>query len=108
MSGYQLMVSADILRGRYRESFEEPQPIEANQVLAYTVPLPHVNHTFRAGHRLMVQIQSTWFPLYDRNPQTYVESIMFAPESSYQPQRHRIHTSASHPTNIELLVDERP
>jgi putative CocE/NonD family hydrolase len=108
MSGYQLMVSADILRGRYRESFEEPRPIEANQVLAYTVPLPHVNHTFRAGHRLMVQIQSTWFPLYDRNPQTYVESIMFAPESSYQPQRHRIHTSASHPTNIELLVDERP
>lgn len=105
MSGFQLMVSADILRGRYRESFEEPRPLAPNQVLAYTVRLPHTNHTFLAGHRLMVQIQSTWYPLYDLNPQTFVPSIMFAPPSSYKAQRHRIHHSAGHPTHLELLVD---
>ncbi|MFQ5650685.1 MAG: CocE/NonD family hydrolase C-terminal non-catalytic domain-containing protein [bacterium] len=66
MSGHQLMVSADIFRGRYRESYDEPKPLEPNQALAYTIPLPHLNHTFLPGHRLMVQVQSTWFPLYDR------------------------------------------
>lgn len=105
MSGFQLMVSADIFRGRYRESLEEPRPLTPNQVLEYTIALPHVNHTFQEGHRLMVQVQSTWFPLYDRNPQTFVPSIMFAPPSSYKIRRHRIHHSARYPTHLELLVD---
>ncbi len=70
------------------------------------MPLPHVNHTFPPGHRLMVQVQSTWFPLYDRNPQTYVPSIMTAPDSAYRTQRHRVHHSAGHPTHLKLLVDE--
>jgi len=106
MSGYQLMVSADIFRGRYRESYEEARTLQPDAVLEYTLPLPHVSHTFSPGHRLMVQVQSTWFPLYDRNPQTFVPSIMTAPGSAYRAQRHRIHHSAGHPTHLELLADE--
>ena len=78
MGGYQLMVSADILRGRYRESFEMPKPIPANQPLQYRFALPTANHVFLPGHRIMVQVQSSWFPLYDRNPQTFVPSIFWA------------------------------
>ncbi|MCH7853179.1 MAG: CocE/NonD family hydrolase [Proteobacteria bacterium] len=104
-SGYQFMVSGDIFRGRYREDYENPQPIEPDVVLEYTIPLPHANHTIAKGHRLMVQIQSTWFPLYDRNPQTYVESIMFAPEEAYQAQTHSIHHDRKNATYIEFRVD---
>ena len=105
MSGYQLMVSGDIFRGRYREDFDEAKPIAANEVLEYTLPLPHVNHTFKAGHRLMVQIQSTWFPLYDLNPQTFVPSIMFAPEAAYKAQQHRVHHGAKNATYLEIRAD---
>jgi putative CocE/NonD family hydrolase len=105
MSGYQLMVSGDIFRGRYRENYNEAKRINANMALEYTIPLPHVNHTFQSGHRLMIQIQSTWFPLYDRNPQTFVPNIMFAPDSAYKAQRHRVHHNAEYATYIELRVD---
>ena len=105
MSGYQLMLSADIFRGRYRENYDKPRPLSPDQALAYTIPLPHVNHTFRPGHRLMVQVQSTWFPLYDRNPQTFVTTIMFAPPGAYKAQRHRVHHSAKYATYLELYVD---
>ena len=88
MSGYQLMISGDIFRGRYREDITKAKPIAANEVLEYTLPLPHVNHTILPGHRLMIQIQSTWFPLYDRNPQTFVPSIMSAPDAAYKKQQH--------------------
>jgi putative CocE/NonD family hydrolase len=108
MSGYQLMVTADIFRGRHRESLDEARALTPNRPLAYTIPLPIVNHTFRPGHRLMVQVQSTWFPLYDRNPQTFVPSIMTAPAGAYKTQRHRVHHGASHATHLELLVDARP
>jgi hypothetical protein len=107
-SGYQLMIAADIFRGRYRESLEEAKPIAANRVLEYTLPLPHANHTIRPGHRLMVQIQSTWFPAYDLNPQTFVPSIMSAPREAYKAQRHRVHHSARYPTRVEVLVDDAP
>jgi putative CocE/NonD family hydrolase len=105
MSGYELIVSADIFRGRYRESLEEPRPLTPGAALAYDMPLPQVDHTFRAGHRLMVQVQSSWFPLYDRNPQTFVPSIMTAPPEAYRAQHHRVHHSAAHATHLELLVD---
>ena len=105
MSGYQLMVSADIFRGRYRENYEEPHPIKPNEVFEYTIPMPHLNHTFKEGHRFMVQIQSTWFPKYDSNPQTYVDSIMFAPDDSYRKQTHRIHHSEKNPTFLEFHID---
>jgi len=65
-------------------------------------PLPHVNHTFLPGHRIMVQVQSTWFPLYDLNPQTFVPSIMYAPDSAYKAQRHRVHHSTSFPSSIRV------
>jgi hypothetical protein len=105
MSGYELIVSADIFRGRYRESLEEPKPLTPGAVLAYEMPLPIADHTFRPGHRLMVQVQSSWFPLYDRNPQTFVPSIMTAPPEAYRAQTHRVHHGASHATHLELLVD---
>jgi len=104
-SGYQFMVSGDIFRGRYRADYENPQPIEPNTVLEYTIPLPNANHTIAQGHRLMVQIQSSWFPLYDRNPQTYVENIMFAPKDAYKAQTHRIHHDKTNATYIEFRVD---
>jgi putative CocE/NonD family hydrolase len=107
MSGYQWMISADIFRGRYRESLEQGRPLAPNQILEYTIQLPHLNHTLLPGHRLMVQVQSSWFPLYDRNPQTFVPSIMFAPPESYKAQRHRIHHSAQHPTRLSLQTSTR-
>ena len=108
MSGFQLMVSGDIFRGRYREDYEHAVPIIPDKALEYEIPLPHVNHTFLPGHRIMVQIQSTWFPLYDLNPQTFVPSIMTAPDSAYQVQRHRIHHSAIWPTAIRVYWDRDP
>ena len=104
MSGFQLMVSGDIFRGRYREDYEQAQPIQPDTALVYEMPLPHVNHTFLPGHRIMVQVQSTWFPLYDLNPQTFVPSIMTAPDSAYKVQRHRIHHSADYPTAITVYL----
>ena len=84
MGGYQFPVALDIFRGRYRQSFSDPSPIPANQVQQYKFRLPTVNYEFKPGHRIMVQIQSSLFPLYDRNPQTYVPSILFAKPADYQ------------------------
>ncbi|SEL00860.1 hypothetical protein SAMN05428989_1245 [Pseudoxanthomonas sp. GM95] len=84
MGGYQLMVSADILRGRYRDSFAHPSAIPANTPVGIGFNLPNANHTFLPGHRVMVQVQSTWFPLYDRNPQTYVDNIFLAQPQDYR------------------------
>ena len=107
LGGYQLMISGDILRARYREGFEHPAPVEANKVLAYQLRLPAVHHTFRAGHRLMIQIQSSWFPLYDRNPQKYVENIFWALPEDYRKATQRIYQSGSTASRIELPVMER-
>ncbi len=84
LGGYQLMVSADIIRGRYRQAYDRPEPIPANQKQHYDFSLPNADHVFLPGHRITVQVQSTWFPLYDRNPQTYVDNIFFAKPSDYQ------------------------
>ena len=84
MGGYQLAISLDIFRGRYRESFEKPSPIPAGKVQRYRFRLPTVNHVFQPGHRIMVQIQSTLFPLYDRNPQKFVPNIFLAKKGDYQ------------------------
>ncbi len=83
MGGYQLAVSMDIFRGRYRDSFERPSPIPAGKTQRYRFVLPTANHVFLPGHRVMVQIQSSWFPLYDRNPQTYVSNIFMAQPADY-------------------------
>ncbi len=84
LGGYELMISADILRGRYREGFASPKPLAANQTLPWRMPMPTANHVFLPGHRIMVQIQSSWFPLYDRNPQTYVDNIFLAKPADYR------------------------
>ncbi|PWT88423.1 MAG: glutaryl-7-ACA acylase [Blastocatellia bacterium] len=102
MGGYQLMISADILRGRYREGFETAKPIAANTPVLYKFALPTANHVFLPGHRIMVQIQSSWFPLYDRNPQTFVQSIFWAKPEDYKTATQRIYHSTSHASFIEL------
>jgi putative CocE/NonD family hydrolase len=104
LGGYQQMLSADIFRGRYRQDLGVAQPLEPGKVLAYRLPLPQVNHTFLPGHRIMVQLQSSWFPLYDRNPQSFVPNILFAPPSSYVKATQRIWHTPGHPTAIELPV----
>lgn len=84
MSGYQLPVAMDVLRGRYRDSLSEPRPIVAGQPTTFRIVLPHASHVFLPGHRIMVQVQSSWFPLYDRNPQTYVPNIFDAKAGDYR------------------------
>jgi putative CocE/NonD family hydrolase len=84
LGGYELMISADILRGRYRESFAVPKAVPAGAKQLYRFSLPTANHVFLPGHRIMVQVQSSWFPLYDRNPQSYVKNIFFATPADYQ------------------------
>ena len=106
LGGYQLMISGDILRGRYRESYEQAAPIPPGEVLPYRVPMPHVNHTFLPGHRLLVQIQSSWFPVYDRNPQTFVEDIAWASPEDFQKATQRIHHAVRAASFVELLEDK--
>lgn len=102
MGGYQLMISADVLRGRYRESFETAKPIAANTPLLYRFALPTANHVFLPGHRLMVQIQSSWFPLYDRNPQTFVPNIFWAKPGDYRKATQKIYHAPGKASFIEL------
>ena len=104
LGGYQQMVSADIFRGRYREDLSAPKAVVPGKVLEYRIRLPQLNHTFLPGHRIMVQVQSSWFPLYDRNPQTFVPNIMFAPPGSYAKATHRIFRTAREASAIELPV----
>ena len=102
MGGYQLMISADIFRGRYRESLSTPHAIEPDKPLAYKWSLPNANHVFLPGHRIMVQVQSSWFPLYDRNPQTFVPNIFWAKPADYKKATQRIYHAAEKTSFIEL------
>ena len=104
MGGYQLMISADIFRGRYRESLEHPSAIPADKPELYRFALPNADHVFLPGHKIMVQVQSSWFPLYDRNPQTFVPNIFFAKPGDYRKATQHIYHSASEASYIELPV----
>ncbi|MBC7985451.1 MAG: CocE/NonD family hydrolase [Sphingomonadaceae bacterium] len=104
LGGYQLMVSGDIMRGRYRNSLSEPAAIIPGETALYRVRLPHANHSFRRGHRIMVQIQSSWFPLYDRNPQTWVDNIAQAQPADFRIATHRIWLTGDTASFIELPV----
>jgi putative CocE/NonD family hydrolase len=108
MGGYQLMVSADIFRGRYRESFETPKAIAADKPLPYRFALPTANHVFLPEHRIMVQIQSSWFPLYDRNPQTFVPNIFWAKPGDYRKAVQRVYHSSGEASFIELPLVTTP
>jgi putative CocE/NonD family hydrolase len=108
MGGYQLMVSADIFRGRYRRSPGAPHPLESGEALVYRFALPTANHVFLPGHRLMVQIQSSWFPLYDRNPQTYVPDIFWAQGADYRKATQRVYHTPGKPSFVELPLAPVP
>jgi putative CocE/NonD family hydrolase len=104
MSGYQLGIAMDIFRGRYRESFEHPKALTANTPLTYKFGLPNANHVFLPGHRVMVQVQSSWFPLYDRNPQTFVPNIFFAKPADYVKAIQRVYHTNNATSFIDLPV----
>lgn len=104
MGGYQLAVAMDIFRGRYREGFTEARPIAANQPLPYRFVLPAANHVFLPGHRIMVQVQSSWFPLYDRNPQTFVPNILLAKPADYVEATQRVYHTPTQASFIALPV----
>ena len=106
MGGYQLMVSADIFRGRYRESLETPKPIASDKPLLYRFALPTANHVFLPGHRIMVQVQSSWFPLYDRNPQTFVPNIFWAKPGDYK-KAVAAHLSLKQPGELRGVASRR-
>jgi putative CocE/NonD family hydrolase len=108
MGGYQLMVSADIFRGRYRESLETPQALAPDAALEYTFALPTANHVFLPGHRIMVQVQSSWFPLYDRNPQTFVPNIFWAQPEDYRKAVQRIFHAPGQASFVELPIVRTP
>ncbi len=108
MGGYQLAVSMDIFRGRYRESLDTPRPIKANEPLLYHWLLPTANHVFLPGHRIMVQVQSSWFPLYDRNPQTFVPNIFWAKPEDYRKATQRIYHAPGQASMVELPLVTAP
>ncbi len=102
MGGYQLMIAADIFRGRYRESFETAKPLAADTPLKYRFALPNANHVFLPGHKIMVQIQSSWFPLYDRNPQTFVPNIFWAKRGDFKKATQRVYHTPDQSSFVEL------
>ncbi|MEO8472455.1 MAG: CocE/NonD family hydrolase [Chryseolinea sp.] len=104
MNGYQLMIANDVFRGRYRKSFEKPEALKAGEINPYAIDLHVVNHVFRKGHKIMVQVQSTWFPIIDRNPQTFVPNIFEAKETDFQLAMQKIYRSAKFPSHIALPV----
>lgn len=102
MGGYEFPLAMDIFRGRYRQSFANAAPIEPNKPFEYTFPLPNINYTIQPGHRIMVQIQSSWFPRYDRNPQTWVDNIFFAKPGDYKSAWQTIWHSRAHASSISM------
>jgi predicted acyl esterase len=101
------MVSADIFRGRYRQGFDKPSAIPAGEKQRYRFSLPDANHVFLPGHRVMVQVQSSWYPLYDRNPQSFVDNIMFAKPGDYKKATVSIFDSGPNSSFVELPVVSR-
>ncbi len=106
MGGYQQLVRSEVLRGRFRNSYEKPEPFESGELETVNVPLQDVLHTFKKGHKIMVQIHSTWFPLVDINPQRYVDNIFMADEEDFVKAKHRVNRSGSDPSYLSVGVLE--
>jgi putative CocE/NonD family hydrolase len=104
MGGYEMMVRSEVLRGRFRNSYESPEPFVPNQPTRIRLPLQDVLHTFEAGHRIQIQVQNSWFPLVDRNPQTFVENIFLAEEEDFVEATQRIYRSANRPSGLQVLL----
>ncbi|MFH1572547.1 MAG: CocE/NonD family hydrolase [Acidobacteriota bacterium] len=107
MAGYQLMVANEVFRGRYRNSFEKPEPIPSNQVVRFAIGLHTQNYRFLKGHRIMVQVQSTWFPVIDRNPQTFVPNIFEARAEDFRSATQRIYRTQEHPSHVMIPVVDK-
>jgi len=107
MGGYELMIANDVFRGRFRNSYEKPAPLVPGKVTPFTVDLHAADYTFLEGHRIMVQVQSTWFPLIDRNPQKYLPNIFLAKDADFIAATQRIYRSAAQPSHIEISVVNR-
>lgn len=104
MGGYQQLVRGELFRARFRKGYEKPEPLTPGKVEKIDFEMPDVYHNFRRGHRIMIQIQSTWFPLVDRNPQKFVENIYNARKEEFQKATHRIHRAPGTPSGIEVLA----
>jgi hypothetical protein len=104
LSGFELMIADEVFRGRFRNSFEKPEPFMPGAVTPLTIGLHTANHVFKKGHRIMVQVQSTWFPIIDRNPQKFVPNIFEAKESDFQKATQRIYRSKQYPSSVEIAV----
>lgn len=104
MGGYQLLISGEPVRARFRKSFEKPEPVKANEVNEYTIDLHWSHHCFRKGHKIMVQVQSSWFPLIDRNPQKFVPNIFEAKDSDFQSAEQRIYRAEKWPSHVSMQV----
>ena len=104
MGGFQQLVRGDVMRGRFRESFETPKPFTPGEPTAVRLKMNDVYHTFRAGHRIMVQVQSSWFPLVDRNPQTFVDIYSATPDD-FRKATQRVYRSKSQPSKVGVLVE---
>jgi hypothetical protein len=102
MRGYQLMTNEEIFRGRYLGSFVEPKPLRANSIHEYKYSLHDVDHVFKAGHTVLVEVESSWFPLYDRNPQTFVPNIMTAKPEDYKTATITIYSDAEHDSSLQV------
>jgi putative CocE/NonD family hydrolase len=104
MRGYQLMIAGEVMRARFRDSFEKPAAIPPGEIVEYIIDLHSNHHTFLKDHAVMVQVQSTWFPVIDRNPQTFVRNIFLAKAGDYRAATQRIYRSARHSSYVELPV----
>ena len=107
MAGHELIIADEVFRGRFRASYEKPEPVAPGEVAEYRIELHTNNHVFLRGHRLMVQVQSTWFPLIDRNPQTFVPNIFLARAEDYRPATQRVYRNRQHPSHMELPIAPR-
>jgi len=98
-----MLVRGEVFRGRYRTSFEKPQPFVPGKITEVKYSIPDVAHTFKKGHRIMIQVQNSWFPLVDRNPQKFVD-IYSCSESDFQKATMRIYHESAHPSNLKITV----
>jgi len=104
LSGYELMIANEVFRGRFRNSFEKPEPITPGAVTPFRIDLHTANHVFKKGHRIMVQVQSTWFPIIDRNPQKFAPNIFEARDADFVKATQRIYRSKQYPSSVEISV----
>jgi len=104
LAGFQVVVSSEVFRRRYRTSFDRPAPLQPDRLLGYTWSLHSQNYTFKKGHRVMVQVQSTWFPIIDRNPQPFVRNIFEARKSDFRAAIHRVCRTPQYPSRVDVPV----